>query len=73
MSHLKKNIHSFHAINDTNLKNIKSVLDQIEENTDSLEINTDGLEAPLTSIDNKTAKVSLLLVAVIRLILHLMK
>jgi len=55
MSHLNKNIHSHHSINNNNLRNIKSVLDQIQENTDSLEINTDGLETPLNSIDNKTA------------------
>jgi hypothetical protein len=47
MSHLKKNSHSFHAINDTNLKNLKTVLDDIKTNTD-------GLETSLSSIDNKT-------------------
>ena len=48
MSHLKKNIHSFNAINDTNLKNIKTVLDDIKTNTDALDVNTDDLETKLT-------------------------
>lgn len=48
MAHRRKDIHSHHSINNNNLTNIKSVLDDIKTNTNSLNLNTDTLEAKLT-------------------------